>query len=212
MEVTTTQHPDADVATSPKRRAILAAAGQLFMTEGYGAVSMDAVAKAAGVSKATLYAHFRAKDRLFAAIIHEACESMRRSSGVEGTLADLPLREALHSLGRQWLEFLLADRAVAVRRIVVAEGPKFPELAHAFYENGPRLSRAWIARWIAGEVARGRLRWSDAERAAEQFLSLLTGDLMLRATLGLGPAPDGAAISEQVDAAVEMFCRTYAAE
>src|SRR6476659_7929583 len=91
------QHPDPVEAESPKRRAILDAARGLFMTEGYGAVSMDAVARSAGVSKATLYAHCGAKDRLFAAIIHEACETMRRTSGVEGALADLPLREALHA-------------------------------------------------------------------------------------------------------------------
>src|SRR3954451_25099586 len=90
-------------AASPKRRAILEAAAALFMAEGYGAVSMDAVARRAGVSKATLYAHFGAKDRLFAAIIHEACETMRRTSGVEGALGDMPLRDALRSLGGQWL-------------------------------------------------------------------------------------------------------------
>ncbi len=212
MDLATIEPPQPVEAESPKRRAILEAAGRLFMTEGYGAVSMDAVARAAGVSKATLYAHFKAKDRLFAAIIHEACETMRHSSGVEGALSGLPLREALRRLGRQWLEFLVAERAVAVRRIVVAEGPKFPELASAFYENGPRLSRAWIARWIGEEVARGRLHCPDAERAAEQFVSLLTGDLMLRATLGLGPPPDAAAIAGQVDAAVDMFCRAYAVE
>ena len=211
MGATTVEHLDTGGAESPKRRAILQAAGHLFMTVGYGAVSMDAVAKTAGVSKATLYAHFGAKDRLFAAIMHEACESMRRSSGVEGALAELPLQDALRSLGGQWLGFLLAEQAIAVRRVVVAEGPKFPELAHAFYDNGPRLSRAWIAGWIGDEVARGRLRCPDAERAAEQFVSLLTGDLMLRATLGIGPPPDAAAIAAQVDAAVAMFCSAYAA-
>ncbi|MFL5256845.1 MAG: TetR/AcrR family transcriptional regulator [Rhodopila sp.] len=210
MGVITAEHPDTVEAESPKRRAILEAAGRLFMTEGYGAVSMDAVARAAGVSKATLYAHFGAKDRLFAAIIHEACETMRRTSGVEGALGDMPLRDALRSLGGQWLRFLLAEQAIAVRRVVVAKGPKFPELAHAFFENGPRLSRAWIAGWIADEVARGRLRCPDAERAAEQFVSLLTGELTLRVTLGLGGPPDDAVITQQVESTVDMFCRAYA--
>ena len=56
---------------SPKRRQIVAAAESLFLAHGYGAVSMDAIAKRAGVSKATLYAHFASKDALFAGIMAE---------------------------------------------------------------------------------------------------------------------------------------------
>ncbi|MDO9712799.1 TetR/AcrR family transcriptional regulator [Paracraurococcus lichenis] len=199
-------------AASPKRRAILAAATRLFMAEGYGAVSMDAVAKAAAVSKATLYAHFGAKDRLFAAIITEACETMRGLACGEAGAEDLPPRAALRRLGRHWLGFLLDRHAVAVRRIVVAEGPRFPELARAFYDNGPAATRAWLAGWIEGEVARGRLRCADPALAAEQFIALLTGDMMLRATLGLGEAPSATAIEQQVEAAVDTFCHAFVVE
>ncbi|TCZ59832.1 TetR/AcrR family transcriptional regulator [Roseicella aquatilis] len=197
---------------SPKHRAILAAAAALFMAEGYGAVSMDAVARAAGVSKATLYAHFGAKDRLFAAILTEACQAMHDACVTGTGTEDLPPREALRRLGRHWLGFLLGRHALAVRRIVVAEGPRFPELARAFYDNGPRATRAWLAGWIEREAARGRLRCPDPALAAEQFTALLTGDMMLRATLGLGEPPDAAAIERQVEAVVDTFCRAFAAE
>lgn len=197
---------------SPKRRAMLEAAAGLFMAEGYGAASMDAVARAAGVSKATLYAHFGAKDRLFAAIITEACQAMSDACSGEAGAEDLPPREALRRLGRHWLGFLLGPRAVAVRRIVVAEGPRFPELARAFYDNGPRATRAWLAGWIEREAARGRLRCPDPALAAEQFTALLTGDMLLRATLGLGEPPDEAAIERQVEAVVDTFCRAFGAE
>lgn len=209
LDVTTQDRPDIAESASPKRRAILGAAARLFMAEGYGAVSMDAVARAACVSKATLYAHFGAKDRLFAAIITEACKTMR-SVDLGDEQSDLPLRESLTRVGRHWLRFLLDDQAMAVRRIVVAEGHKFPELAHAFYDSGPRVTRAWLADWMTREVARGRLGCPDPERAAVQFISLLTGDLVLPATLGIGPRADDAAIEESVRAAVDTFCRAFA--
>ena len=60
-------------ASRQSGRLVLDAATALFMAQGYGAVSMDAIARAAGVSKATLYAHFSSKDQLFATIIGEAC-------------------------------------------------------------------------------------------------------------------------------------------
>ena len=70
MSATAELRPDSE---SPKRQLVLDAAASLFMAHGYGAVSMDAVARAAGVSKATLYAYFSSKDQLFATIIGEAC-------------------------------------------------------------------------------------------------------------------------------------------
>ncbi|WP_325678664.1 TetR/AcrR family transcriptional regulator [Rhodopila sp.] len=204
------ERPGTAEAESPKRKAILEAASRLFMAEGYGAVSMDAIARAASVSKATLYAHFGAKDRLFAAIITGACERMEREHCGALESAGLTIRETVRLVGRHWLEFMLSEPAVAVRRMVVAEGPKFPELAHAFYENGPRVSRAWLADWIAAETARGRLTCKDPECAAEQFVALFTGDLILRATLGLEPRPDPLAVDRQIDAATDTFCRAFA--
>jgi TetR/AcrR family transcriptional regulator, mexJK operon transcriptional repressor len=209
--LTTAERLDPAEAVSPKRRAILSAASALFMAQGYEAVSMDAVARAAGVSKATLYAHFGAKDRLFASIVHEACDTLRHSSIGSFEAAGLPLREALLRLGRQWLRFMLNDTAIAVRRTVIAEGPKFPELARAFYDNGPRLTRVWLGGWIAGEMARGRIRRADPDRAADQFVSLVMAEVVLRVTLGLEPRPDDAELEQQIEAAVDTFHRAYAA-
>ena len=211
LDVTVQERLDPPELESPKRRAILAAAADLFMADGYGAVSMDAIAKAACVSKATLYSHFGAKDRLFAAIVTEACQTMRNIGTGGSDLDELPLREALVHVGRHWLRFLLADRAMAVRRIVVAEGPKFPELAHAFYDCGPRVTRAWLAGWLADRMERRHVRCIDAESAAAQFIGLLTGDILLRASLGIGPRADDATIDATVQAAVDTFCLAFAA-
>ncbi|MBX6742019.1 MAG: helix-turn-helix transcriptional regulator [Acetobacteraceae bacterium] len=63
-------------AISGKRRTILDGAVERFPAQGYGAVSMDAVTGMARVSKATLYAHFRATDRLSTAIMEAGCAAM----------------------------------------------------------------------------------------------------------------------------------------
>jgi TetR/AcrR family transcriptional repressor of mexJK operon len=174
------------VETSPKRRAILDAAASLFMAEGYGAVSMDAVARAAQVSKATLYAHFTGKEALFAEIIDGNCAQLKGSVAVALSGHALPLRAALTEIGTQWLRFLLQPRVRALHRVVIGEGARFPGLARSFYANGPAALRLWLAGWLAEETTRGRLRpGTDAELVAEQFLSLLRGDLFIRATLGL---------------------------
>ena len=196
---------------SPKRRQVLEAAQELFMAHGYGAVSMEAVARRAGVSKATLYAHFESKDELFA--------TMLGRSSLADTLADElfappagDLRGLLEMLGRTVLRFLLRRQTLALIRIAVAETARFPELGRAFYERGPRRNREQMSRWVAAQQAAGRVRGdADPDIAAEQFTALLRSDLYMRATFNLPPPPTDAEIERTVMAAVDSWLRAYAA-
>ncbi|HVC63098.1 MAG TPA: TetR/AcrR family transcriptional regulator [Acetobacteraceae bacterium] len=197
---------------SPKRQAVIAAAGELFIAQGYGAVSMDAVARAAGVSKATLYAHFASKDRLFATIIKEACRQKVAAIDLLAEPCD-DLAAALTALGQQMLRFLLDAKPLAIQRVVMAECVRFPELGRAFYENGPEVFRRTFGAWLAVQAGAGRLAVPDPVIAADQFLGMLraTG-IFLRASLGLPPAPADADIDATVAAAVRTFLRAYAVE
>lgn len=196
-------------ADSPKRQAILVAAGDLFVAQGYGAVSMDAIAKAASVSKATLYAYFASKDVLFATIIREACrENVAAGNFIPDTAMDIG--RALTDLGGRMLRFLLEPRALAIYRVVVSEGTRFPELGRAFYEAGPGLFRTVFADWLSGQCAAGRLQVDDPVLTADQFISMLRGGLYMRATLGLAAPPWDDEIAAIVASAVAVFVRAYA--
>ena len=194
--------PDSE---SPKRVAIIDAATDLFAARGYGAVSMDAVARAADVSKATLYAYFGSKDELFATIVSTAC---RENLSPEGELPDGggDVEAALTAIGGRILRFFLRERSLAIHRLVVAESGRFPELGRAFYDNGPASSRAMLADWMARLDARNM---DDPRLAAEQFLALLRTGLYLRATLGLVSAPDEAEIDAAVRRAVRTIMRAF---
>lgn len=202
----TAESPEA----SPKRRAILDAATALFMAEGFGAVSMDSVARAAQVSKATLYAHFSGKEALFLEIIGANCLKMRMMMDVALSGSRLPLEGALAELGQQWLRFLLRPQVRALHRVVVAEGPRFPHLARDFYSGGPQAVRGWLAGWLAGEQRAGRLRAdADLQQVAEQFLALLRGDLFLRATLGLVTEVEDSEVAALAARAARAIVRLY---
>lgn len=195
---------------SPKRRAIVDAATELFAARGYGAVSMDAIARAADVSKATLYAHFTSKDALFATIVQVAC---RENVMPEDELPDREIADtsgdvtaALQALGGRMLRFFLRDLSLAIHRLVIAESERFPELGRAFYDNGPAACRDMLAAWME---RRRDLSVPYPHVAAEQFIGLLRTGLFLRATLGLAPDPDEASIDAAVTAAVGTFMRAY---
>ncbi|GGJ01179.1 TetR family transcriptional regulator [Neoroseomonas lacus] len=191
-----------------KRQAILAAAGRLFMAEGLSGTSMDAVAREADVSKATLYAHIASKDALFGAVVTERCDAMAREAVAlagHGT----SLREGLARFGAATLRFLVSPGTLAIYRIVMAEGPRAPGIAATFYEAGPMAGRRALAAWLADEQRRGRLDPTvDADVAAVDFAGLLRGDVWLRAGLGLG-VPDDAALRAAAEHAAAVFCRAY---
>jgi TetR/AcrR family transcriptional repressor of mexJK operon len=205
MSASAAVRPDTE---SPKRQLVLDAATSLFMAQGYGAVSMDAIARAAGVSKATLYAHFSSKDQLFATIIGEAC---RHNIAVTNFLPDgeTDLQAGLTVFAGNTLRFLLEGRSLAIHRVVISESLRFPELGRAFYDNGPGVFRRVFGDWLAEQTAAGRLAVPEPSLAADQFIGLLRGGLYLRATLGLTP-PSEAEIDAAVASAVAAFVRAYA--
>ena len=204
VSATAELRPDSE---SPKRQLVLDAAAELFMAQGYGAVSMDAIARAAGVSKATLYAHFSSKEQLFARIIGDACR--QKIAVAEFLPADtLDVQAALVAVGGRILRFLLEDRALAIHRVVISESLRFPELGRAFFDNGPALFRQTFGEWLKAQTAAGRLLVADTDMAADQFIGLLRNGLYLRATLGLAH-PSEAEIDAVVTSAVEVFLRAY---
>lgn len=193
---------------SPKRRQILDAGAELFMLQGYGSVSMDAIARRAAVSKATLYAHFTSKDQLFATIVAEACQRNTADDRFLHPAGD-DMRAALSTIARAGLRFLLQEQTLAIYRVAIAEGIRFPELGRAFYDSGPRRFQAVLGGWLAEQAAAGRLNVPDPLLAAEQFMALLRGRLFLQATLAVEPAPADAQIDASAAATVDTFLRAF---
>ncbi len=196
--------------TSPKHRQIIAAAEALFFAHGYGAVSMDAVARQAGVSKATLYAHFVSKDKLFASIVADKGQD---NPVVESLFPDTvtDLRAALLEIGQRLLRFMLRERTLSILRIAIAESARFPELGEAFYTNGPQKFRDRFLAWLDTLAAAGLVETPDPLTATYQFMSLLRSDMFLRAGIGVPPPPGEVEIDATVTGAVETWLRAFGA-
>src|SRR5258706_7187845 len=143
-------------SSNPKAQQILAAARQVFAEQGYGSASMDVIARTAGVSKATLYAHFTGKDALFATMVGIEC---RRMSAVldAPTFDESDVRAALRQVAARFIEKLMSGQALAIYRIVVAETPRFPELGRIFFEAGPNRLLGRFAEFLRRADERGLL-------------------------------------------------------
>jgi TetR/AcrR family transcriptional regulator, mexJK operon transcriptional repressor len=191
-----------------KAESILAGAKRAFLAAGFGAVSMDAIAREAGASKATVYAHFAGKEELFGAVIGRECERyFARFSA--GELDPGDVRASLTVLGRRFLELLLSPDAIALYRIILAEVTRFPGLGEVFWRAGPERQRLQIEDFLRSAIASGTLAIADTRLAAEQFVSLVRGDIQLRHVLRIEGNADRRGISAAVEGAVDTFLRAF---
>lgn len=197
------------VQRSPKAEQVLDAAATVFLEQGFGVASMDAVAQAAGVSKATVYAHFGGKDALFAAIVERACLRYAEILG-SPDMREADVAAVLRSVGSNFLGLLLRPQTLAIFRVVVAEAPRFPNLGRVFFESGPRRVLERVEGFIRVAADKGQLGVADPHRAAEHFLGLLKGELHMKMVLGLTEEVSPQEFDATVDAAVSAFLQAYA--
>jgi TetR/AcrR family transcriptional repressor of mexJK operon len=191
-----------------KAESILAAARRTFLASGFGAVSMDAIAREAGASKATLYAYFSSKEELFGAVV--AGEGERYFSGFSARELDPREVEAsLTEIARRFLELVLSPDAIAVNRITIAEAVRFPQLGEVFWRAGPERTRAQIEAFLRRAVEAATLDIVDVRLAAEQFIALLRGDIHLRQLLRLDTAVDAAELNAAAKNAVATFLKAF---
>jgi AcrR family transcriptional regulator len=206
-----------DQATAPpddklptKKQAVLKAALRLFLEQGYGATSMDAVAREAGVSKATLYAHLKNKEELFAAVT-TACANRLVELHPAFETGHHDIRDELLRFARSHVGLLLSPEGSAMYRIVIAEAPRFPELGRAFFQNGPAKRFAALIDYLKSAHERGVLKIDDPRLAASELIAMVGGMLHLRAMLGLADEILHAEQEAVIEHAVDTFLRAYRA-
>ncbi len=209
MATTTEPSERKEMPAASKAESILAAAKRSFLQNGFGAVSMDAIAREAGVSKATVYAHFTGKEELFGAVIGGECEQYLADFSA-GELDPADVRASLTTLGRRFLELLLSPDAIALHRIILGEVSRFPALGEVFWRAGPERNLLQIETFLRAATAAGSLQIPDPRRAAEQFVGLVRGETQLRHLLRLEAVADRRRVRALVDAAVDTFVRAFA--
>lgn len=192
-----------------KAEAILAAAERAFLAAGFGAVTMDRIAREAGVSKATVYAYFAGKEDLFGAVVAQLSE--RRFGGFSAEALDPgDIAASLTTIAERFLDLVLSREAIALNRIIIGEVTRFPVLGQVFWEAGPARTRVQIEAFLRRAAAAGSLDLKDVQLAAEQFVALARGEIHLRSLLRLEDPADPAALAAAAVNAVAIFLRAFA--
>src|SRR5579864_5766891 len=154
---------------SAKRRQIVEGARNVFLAQGFDAASMNDIARAAGVSKGTLYVYFNNKEELLEAIVEEECDA--QAEGIFNLDPnDHDVGATLTRLGVAYVKFLCRPEKASAIRTVIAIADRMPEVGRRFYESGPATGIARLADYLATQVEAGVLAIEDCKIAASQFM------------------------------------------
>ena len=205
-------HPDEEKRSARKHRAIVQAAITLFVSKGYDGTNVEEIATKAGVSKQTVYKHFDDKERLFMETVLATTDRVDQViTLVTGALADTQdLEKELGQLSRRFITVLMEPQLLRLRRLVIANAERMPELGRSWYEQGFERVLATLASCFERLARQKLLRLDDPLLAANHFVGLLLWIPMNEAMFaGSYRAMSTAALDRHVDAAVHTFLAAY---
>ncbi|MEP3056101.1 TetR/AcrR family transcriptional regulator [Ascidiaceihabitans sp.] len=190
---------------------VLEGARDVFMADGFEGASVDDIAKAAGVSKATLYSYFPDKRFLFVEVATTEC-LRQADDAIHNIDRSAPPRQVLFQVGTHFLRFITSTLGQQIFRICVAESDRFPDIGQAFYASGPAVMRREMAEYFEQAVGRGELQIDDLTLAADQFGELCKADVWPRLMFGVSKTVTDAEVTRVVESAVDMFMARYGAQ
>jgi AcrR family transcriptional regulator len=190
-----------------KRRQILAGASKVFMDLGFDGASMGEIARAAGVSKGTLYVYFADKSRLFEAIVQE--ETLEQGRVAFNFDPGRDVGTTLREFGQAYIEVLCRPGGGSAIRTVMAIAERMPDVGRRYYENVLEKTINRLAAYLQAHVTAKELAIDDCQLAASQFMLTCQAALFLPLIFQAAPPPSTERMVEVVESAVRMFLAAY---
>lgn len=204
---------ESPTAALSKRDAIVAAATRAFLRHGYENASMDLVAQEADVARRTLYNQFPAgKEALFRAVVERVWSAFPVLDIVAETESQADPEIGLRRIATAVAAFWEPPLAIDFLRMVIAEGPRFPDLTDSFFKHGKTPAMSAVRAYLEKQAALGTLAIKDSERATRQFLGLIDEPLLWIRVLGREEKFTRAQRQAVIDEAVAIFLGHYRAK
>jgi TetR/AcrR family transcriptional regulator, mexJK operon transcriptional repressor len=189
------------------------AATALFLRKGYLGTSMDEIAAQAGVSKQTVYTHFADKEQLFTDLVRSTMDVA--DEFIQVVTDRLPetddLDGDLRDLARLYVTSVIQPRVLQLRRLVIGEAGRFPELARTYYERAPDRVISALASCLQRLRERGLLGLEDPVLAASHLAWLILAVPLDRAMFCGDDSFTPAELERFADEGVRVFLAAYRA-
>jgi len=194
-----------------RRDAMLAVAQDYFLAHGYAGTSMSEIAAKLGGSKGTLWSYFPSKEALFTAVLEKAVKAYQAQLNEilhpDGNIRDTLLRACISLMGK-----INSAEAIALQRLIIAEGRRFPELSRIFFDLAPHSTQKLLASFLKGAMDSGQLRQADPADAASVLTALVRSGLHHQLLLGRIDTLDLTQVEREAELIVDIILRAYAPE
>ena len=192
---------------SAKRRQIIDGARKVFMDLGFDGASMGEIARAAGVSKGTLYVYFADKNRLFEAIVEE--ETLEQGKLTFNFDPERDVTTTLMEFGQAYIQLLCRPGGGSATRTVMAIAERMPEVGRNFYNNVIAITIARLAGYLEARAGLGDLVIEDIPLASTQFMQMCQASLFMPYIFQAAPTPSPERVREVIASATRMFLSAY---
>ena len=194
-----------------KRKELIKYATEMFLEMGYEKASMNNLVKRSGSSKSTIYKHFRSRQALFIAVLDEKLRG--HLAPIENLdLTTLSIEEGLKLIGMTGIKVITSKDHINLCRIIYAEAERIPYVGKTYYEHGPKLGMAGVAKYLSTMVERGRIKCAHPSMAAEYFWGMILHKPMLDRYCGIRGPLTTQERKNYIDKVVEAFISSFIEE
>lgn len=192
-----------------RKQQLLDAALVVFAREGYTGASMEAVAAQAGTSKPTLYKHYSSKEALFTAMMQARRDDMLLAIEPGDPAA---MVAQLHGFAWRYARTVMRPDMLALARLIIGEAQRFPQIGVAYQQSGPDLLLEGLMAYLTHLRDAGRLRFEDAELAAQDLWGLVLSAPRTRALYEPEWHPTQAELARYIHNGLRVFLAGYAVD
>lgn len=191
-----------------KRQAIIDAASEAFLENGFQNSSMDTISSKAGVAKQTLYNYFGNKDALFIAVVDQKCDYGDNATMRSADLKSENVEEVLQKYAHSKLADLVSTENTAMFRMMISEAIRFPNLGEMFFKAGLEKDRLLLIDFLTLQNAAGNLKVDDPEQAALFFQGALNAYFRTKFIM-TNEIPSEEAIQRHINYCIKQFLTLY---
>ncbi len=181
--------------------ALMEAAEDIFLAKGYHTATMSDVAKAAGMSKKTVYQLIESKAELFANLLAHHQSRLVFPTPQPGASAKTILTENLICLAK----FLISPEQIALIRLIMAEYTHSPNLGRVFHQNRFRKAKSKLEACLADFAARENIKLEKISEMSAMLFGMAIGEFLIAVLIGFRPPPSKAALESRIRQAVDIF-------
>lgn len=187
-----------------RNKALISAASEIFIQYGFEGTTLDMIIERAGGSRSTLYKNFGDKEGLFAAVVTSMIDDIFADDESHNPPSLHSIESVLSFYGARFLLNVIKPQSIGLYRLILGEYNRFPEISHAFFEQGPVRSYRLLTEKLL-ELPEVKVNEQTLLSISSRFLEMLKADVFIKTFCVTDFKPSDEFITQQIALSVDII-------